>query len=32
MNYVLVFHIDDGKITEDWEVWTDQTALDEAWS
>jgi hypothetical protein len=20
MNYVLIFHIDDGKITEDWEV------------
>jgi uncharacterized protein len=31
MNYVLVLHIDDGKITEGWELWTDQAALDEFW-
>jgi uncharacterized protein len=32
MNYVLVFHIGDGKITEGWEFWTDQAALNEFWS
>ena len=32
MNYVLIFHIDDGKITEGWELWTDQATLDEFWS
>lgn len=32
MNYLLVFHIDGGRITEGWELWTDQAALDEFWS
>jgi uncharacterized protein len=32
MNYVLVFHIRGGKITEAWELWTDQGVLDEFWS
>jgi ketosteroid isomerase-like protein len=32
MNYVLVFHIVDGRITEAWELWTDQGLLDEFWS
>ena len=32
MNYVLVFHIGGGRITEAWELWTDQEALDEFWS
>jgi ketosteroid isomerase-like protein len=32
MNYVLVFHIGGGKITEAWELWTDQGVLDEFWS
>ena len=32
MNYVLVFHIAGGKITEAWELWTDQGTLDEFWS
>jgi uncharacterized protein len=32
MNYVLVFHLADGKIIEGWELWTDQAALDEFWS
>ena len=32
MNYVLILHIQDGKIVEGWETWTDQTELDEFWS
>jgi ketosteroid isomerase-like protein len=32
MNYVLVFHIGGGRITEAWELWTDQRVLDEFWS
>jgi uncharacterized protein len=32
MNYVLVFHISGGKITEAWELWSDQGVLDEFWS
>ena len=32
MNYVLVFHISGGKITEAWELWTDQGVLDDFWS
>jgi ketosteroid isomerase-like protein len=32
MNYVLVFHIKDGKIIEGWDIWADQTVLDEFWS
>ena len=31
MNYVLVFHIGDGKITEGWELWRDRAALAEFW-
>ena len=31
-NYVLTFHIRDGKITEAWEAWTDEAAWDEFWS
>lgn len=31
-NYVIVFHVRDGKITEAWEAWTDEAALDEFWS
>ena len=31
-NYVLIFHIRDGKITEAWEAWTDEAAWDEFWS
>lgn len=32
VTYVLVLHISDGRITEGWELWTDQGALDEFWS
>jgi len=32
MNYARVFHISGGKITEAWELWTDQGVLDEFWS
>ncbi len=32
MNAVLVFHIKDGKIVEGWDIWADQTVLDEFWS
>jgi uncharacterized protein len=31
-NYVIVFHITDGKITEAWEADTDQAAWDDFWS
>lgn len=31
-NYVLIFHIRDGTITEAWEAWTDAAAWDEFWS
>ena len=32
MNYALILHIEDGKIVEGWDIWTDQTTLDEFWS
>jgi hypothetical protein len=32
MNYVLIFHVKDGKITEGWDLWVDQAAVDEFWS
>jgi hypothetical protein len=32
MNYVLIFHVKDGKLTEGWDLWTDQAAVDEFWS
>lgn len=32
MNYALIFHVKDGKITEGWDLWTDQHAVDEFWS
>lgn len=32
MDYTIVFHIRDGKITEGWELWADQRAYDEFWS
>ena len=31
-NYVLTFHIRNGRITEGWEAWTDEAAWDEFWS
>jgi ketosteroid isomerase-like protein len=31
-DYVLVFHIRDGRVTEAWEVWTDQATVDQFWS
>lgn len=31
-DYVIVFHVQEGKITEAWEAWTDEAALDEFWS
>lgn len=31
-DYVLVFHIRNGKVAEAWEAWTDQSAVDEFWS
>jgi ketosteroid isomerase-like protein len=31
-NYLLIFHIQDGKITEAWEAWTDEAAWNEFWS
>ncbi|MFJ4777965.1 nuclear transport factor 2 family protein [Streptomyces sp. NPDC088762] len=32
MNYAIVFHISDGRITEGWELWADQRAFDAFWS
>jgi uncharacterized protein (TIGR02246 family) len=32
MDYVIVFHIRDGRITEGWDLWSDQQAYDEFWS
>ena len=32
MDYVLIFHVKDGKLTEGWDLWTDQHAYDEFWS
>lgn len=32
MDYVLVFHVKDGKLVEGWDLWTDQAAVDEFWS
>ena len=32
MSYALIFHIEDGRIVEGWDIWTDQSALDEFWS
>lgn len=32
MDYAIVFHIDDGRITEGWELWFDQRAFDAFWS
>jgi uncharacterized protein len=31
-NYVLVFHIRDGRITEAWEAWADEAAWNDFWS
>jgi ketosteroid isomerase-like protein len=31
-DYVLVFHIRDARVVEAWELWTDQTAVDQFWS
>jgi ketosteroid isomerase-like protein len=31
-DYVIVFHISNGKVTEAWELWSDQAALDEFWA
>ena len=31
-SYALVFHIHQGRITEAWELWTDQAACDSFWS
>ncbi|MEE1752322.1 nuclear transport factor 2 family protein [Streptomyces sp. SP18CS02] len=32
MDFAIVFHIDEGKVTEGWETWTDQAAFGEFWS
>ncbi len=32
MDYALIFHIKDGQIVEGWDIWTDQTEVDEFWS
>lgn len=32
MHYVIVFHIEGGRITEGWEYWADQTAYEEFWA
>ncbi|MBT2408543.1 MULTISPECIES: nuclear transport factor 2 family protein [unclassified Streptomyces] len=32
MDYAIVFHISDGRITEGWELWADQRAFDAFWS
>ncbi|MDT9692775.1 hypothetical protein Q5762_31525 [Streptomyces sp. P9(2023)] len=32
MDYVIVFHISDGRIAEGWELWADQATYDEFWS
>ncbi|MFI1400399.1 nuclear transport factor 2 family protein [Streptomyces sp. NPDC020681] len=32
MDYAIVFHIRDGRITEGWDLWSDQEAYDEFWS
>ncbi len=32
MDYVIVFHILDGRIVEGWEFWADQERFDEFWS
>ncbi|MGP3987353.1 nuclear transport factor 2 family protein [Streptomyces sp. 3N207] len=32
MDYAIVFHIQDGRITEGWDLWSDQRAYDEFWS
>jgi ketosteroid isomerase-like protein len=31
-NYVIVFQMRDGKVQAAWEVWNDQTALDDFWA
>jgi uncharacterized protein len=31
-DYVLVFHVRDGQVTEAWEFWTEQAAVDEFWT
>ena len=32
MDYVLVFHVKEGKLVEGWDLWMDQSAVDEFWS
>ena len=32
IDYVLVFHVTDGKIVEGWDLWMDQAAYDRFWS
>lgn len=32
MDYAIVFHIEEGRITEGWELWADQRVFDEFWS
>ena len=31
-NYIIVFHVQDGVVTEAWEFWSDQAAVDVFWS
>jgi ketosteroid isomerase-like protein len=31
-DYIIVFHIRDGKVYAAWEVWTDQASVDAFWS
>ncbi|SPF00238.1 hypothetical protein SMA5143A_0949 [Streptomyces sp. MA5143a] len=32
MDYAIVFHIQDGQITEAWALWSDTRTYDEFWS
>jgi ketosteroid isomerase-like protein len=32
MDYALIFHVKAGRLTEGWDLWTDQAAVDEFWS
>ena len=32
MDYVLIFHVKDGKLVEGWDLWTDQGTVDAFWS